>query len=457
MLYAGDARWWRHYWQGVERFCGERWTRAQQMADDLTVNFIEALDHDEPGLSRNPRRIHSGGNSGYQAIGLAALWGVERIVLLGFDMQATGGKLHSHANHAAPLDNPHDFETWRARLAVAALDLIEFGIDVVNCSRATALTCFARATLDETLPRDTVTVHGMLGLGDNLYQRPFVRALAVGANVMLRTPWPQLVADIEHVHPYASGTPLRTQARNELQQWRTRPQGTDWRRIEQSLSAKAGVRVSYARQLEVSNVRACMSDCFGLVAGPMDLPPLPASPVTSDRPIALVRPVTVRHEWLNTARNCRPQYVADVARWLHEAGFYIVSVADLVHGEEEAQAPLPICDKAFHKGELDVMQLLALVQASAAVVGPVGWIVPAAIAAHVPLFVLLGGQGAHNAPERLTDPSMPLDLVGWGMPDDFCRCAAMRHECSKGNSRLREQFDAWRLRVAGRQATAVAA
>ena len=420
------------------------------------MNFIEAID-DEAGLSRNPRRIHAGGNSGYQAIGLAALWGVSRIVLLGFDMQVWAGRRHCHADHPAPLDNPRDFDIWRERLNVAAIDLVDLGIAVVNCTRITALTCFDRATLDETLPRDAVNVQGMLGLGDNLYQRPFVRALAAGANVMLRTPWPQLYADIENVHAYASGTPLRTQAKNELQQWRARPIGTDWRRVEASVTAKAGVRVDYADRLETSNVHAEMARSFRLIGGPMDMPPLPACPITTDRPIALVRPVTVRHEWFNTARNPRPEYVADVARWLHDAGFYVVSVADLMRGAEEAQAPLPICDKAFHKGELDVLQLLALVQSSAAVAGAVGWILPAAIAARVPVFVILGGQGGHNAPERLTDASMALDLVGWGMPDDFCRCTAMRHDCAKGNKRLREQFDEWRLRVARVQSTAVVA
>jgi hypothetical protein len=156
----------------------------------------------------------------------------------------------------------------------------------------------------------------------------------------------------------------------------------------------------------------------------------------------------VRKEWLNTARNPRPEYVRDVARWLRAEGMHVVSVADLKAGEETAIAPLPEADEIYHAGEFDVLQLLALVQSAAAVCGPVGWIVPAAIAARVPAFIVLGGQAGHNAPERITDPSMGVDLLGWGMPDDFCGCTSSRHGCKKANTRLRQQFDQWRLHVA---------
>lgn len=151
-LHAGDARWWRTGdVPSLDEFEGERWTLDPELAHDPNMHQIEGID--EPGISEHPGRIHTGGNSGYQAIGLAALWGASRIVLLGYDMGAAG-RLHWHADHdARNLGNPThtQFAQWRARLTVAARDLRRLGVEVVNCSRASTLTCFERDDLAHTL------------------------------------------------------------------------------------------------------------------------------------------------------------------------------------------------------------------------------------------------------------------------------------------------------------------
>lgn len=150
MLYACDSRWWKEYAEEVAGFAGERWMLGPTFACQPGVSQIEGADM--PGISGNPRRIFTGGNGGYQAIGLAVLWGARRIVLLGYDMQRAGGRAHWHADHNEQrLGNPHDFETWRARLAVAASDLRHLGVEVINASRETALTCFDRVPLEEAL------------------------------------------------------------------------------------------------------------------------------------------------------------------------------------------------------------------------------------------------------------------------------------------------------------------
>ncbi|MBS0244527.1 MAG: hypothetical protein JSS20_20335, partial [Proteobacteria bacterium] len=74
----------------------------------------------------------------------------------------------------------------------------------------------------------TLVIRGMNGLGDNLHQRPFVRAAAAREPVYLSTPWPQLVADLPNVKPVRSGTTLRTQQKNERRGfvgWHTPPTG----------------------------------------------------------------------------------------------------------------------------------------------------------------------------------------------------------------------------------------
>lgn len=57
-------------------------------------------------------------------------------------------------------------------------------------------------------------IRGMLGLGDNIYARAFVKK-HLGA--YLETPWPQLYADID-VKCVRPSTQLRTQAKNVQRQ-----------------------------------------------------------------------------------------------------------------------------------------------------------------------------------------------------------------------------------------------
>jgi hypothetical protein len=117
------------------------------------VNYIEALDH--PGLCLKPGRIHSGGYSGYQAVGFAYTQGPPtRIVLLGYDMQpGAKGEVHHHGRHGDGLPNPipGHFPEWGRRMTELAIDLRKQGVEVVNCSRRTALNCFERQPLDVAL------------------------------------------------------------------------------------------------------------------------------------------------------------------------------------------------------------------------------------------------------------------------------------------------------------------
>lgn len=114
------------------------------------INHIAAID--EPGLCVKPGRIHTGLNSGYQAIGLAFMWGAARIVLLGYDMQrGPDGKSHHHGDHEGGLPNLGTMHEWSRRMVQLAIDLSVQGVEVVNCSRRTALKCFECRPIEEAL------------------------------------------------------------------------------------------------------------------------------------------------------------------------------------------------------------------------------------------------------------------------------------------------------------------
>jgi hypothetical protein len=149
-LYAADFQFWRVYWPEIQRgFRGECWTVSEQARSKFGLYWIQHAP--DEGLARGPDRINGGGNSGYQAIGLAALFGAARIILLGYDMQQTGGRVHWHGRHAGGLHNGTHYSRWLPRFAPLALDLAAAGVEVVNCTRETALRAFPRAELRDVL------------------------------------------------------------------------------------------------------------------------------------------------------------------------------------------------------------------------------------------------------------------------------------------------------------------
>lgn len=287
-------------------------------------------------------------------------------------------------------------------------------------------------------PPRTIRIRGMLGLGDNIMQRPFVRAASErGGRVYLDTPWPELYADLPGVLPVRSKTGLRTQAKNERAaavQWHTPPASAFLRRLAYGSGA-----------MERMNIYQALEECLPLEGAPfvLDLPPLPVPAIdTGGKPLAVVRPVTERREWLNSARNPRPEYVAELSARIAET-HYVVCIADLEDGQEWMLGDLPFCDEALLRGELTTMEALGLVSVADVVIGGVGWILPAALAARRPAFMVLGGQGGHNSPEKLLDDRVDSSRVGWAMPDRYCRCIDKAHNCDREITGLLEQFETW--------------
>lgn len=147
--YSSDDDWWWHELPAMRDRCtGEFWTGHRQgVAPDVKVC---PYDKRARGLSRVKGSIAWGGNSGYCAIGLAVQFGAKRIMLLGYDQQ-DDGRGHWHGDHPDAIRKDFNWPMWHQRFAEMAKDAVRMGIDIVNCSRETALTCFPRARLEDVL------------------------------------------------------------------------------------------------------------------------------------------------------------------------------------------------------------------------------------------------------------------------------------------------------------------
>lgn len=154
-LYAGDHLWWKAVnlpmaeKPTVREFKGEKWTQDHRVSEKWKVNWVKGVNR--PGLGKETA-IHLNGNSGFQAVNLAYLFGARHIVLVGFDMKlGPKGEKHHHKDHPAPCVQGQTFDQWMRQGAVFAKDLEAAACDVVNCSADTALTCFRKSTLEKEL------------------------------------------------------------------------------------------------------------------------------------------------------------------------------------------------------------------------------------------------------------------------------------------------------------------
>jgi len=113
-------------------------------------------------LFAEPGVIGSGGNSGFQAINIAAQFGAGRLLLLGFDMHAANG-MHWYGMNTGPnMRNPtdHNYVRWRKALSDQASVLAGMGFDVINTSMDSALECFEKMTVEAALMRWGIARHG---------------------------------------------------------------------------------------------------------------------------------------------------------------------------------------------------------------------------------------------------------------------------------------------------------
>lgn len=142
VLYAHDRKWWGWH-KGVPGFTGLKY--AGEVTPFPDVQLVgRGTEH---GLSTDPRTVNHGNNSGYQAIGMAVHFGAARILLLGYDMQ--GGHHHFFGTH--PDQSKPPFEFCLKAFATLPPALAAVGVDVINCTRRTALTVFPQMAIEDAL------------------------------------------------------------------------------------------------------------------------------------------------------------------------------------------------------------------------------------------------------------------------------------------------------------------
>lgn len=138
VLFACDYRWWvgTTGWKDLPAI---KMTVDRRAVEKYGLTYVHAMRPDDRLYLEPKGTVGWGGNSGFHALNLAVQFGAARIALVGYDMQIRDG-LHWHGAHPSGLNNPkaQNVERWRRAVDNAA-KVIPEGVEVVNCSRVSAL------------------------------------------------------------------------------------------------------------------------------------------------------------------------------------------------------------------------------------------------------------------------------------------------------------------------------
>jgi hypothetical protein len=142
-----DARWFLWNKHELRQHTGKykiAWRHVPQISG-TTIHLL-VQEKDARSLSVDPRKVVAN-NTGQGAINLAYLFGAKRILLLGFDMKPVQGQANWHTRHREPSDSARLKSVFAPAIAKTAEMLKAEGVEVINCTRGSALTCFPIADI----------------------------------------------------------------------------------------------------------------------------------------------------------------------------------------------------------------------------------------------------------------------------------------------------------------------
>ena len=162
ILYGADIRWWAHHMDEIARTAnpklkiGAATVALTPFADKNGIFVIEGIK--KFYLSHDSKRLHWGGNSGFQIFNIAFLLGATRFFLLGYDYHMKNGKRHWFGNHPNNLvqTTEHAYERW-LKAYDAPDDLEHFSNNnkkVYNCSLDSAIVPFEKITFEDALNKE---------------------------------------------------------------------------------------------------------------------------------------------------------------------------------------------------------------------------------------------------------------------------------------------------------------
>lgn len=145
-LYAADAEWWRYHHKTIEYRGLRVGTWESWFVPGLANLEMSGAD----GFDDRLGWIRHGSNSGCGAIHLAGQLGARRIVLVGFDQRRVNGESHWFGEHPRIISRGRSspYERWVPSFEKLRDALAARGVEVLNATPGSALTCFEMVELE---------------------------------------------------------------------------------------------------------------------------------------------------------------------------------------------------------------------------------------------------------------------------------------------------------------------
>lgn len=154
VLFACDLSWWKRYGPDL-KFKGLRLSTDKNACEPINNWGVQRVMLERPSdklILTGYNRVGWGGNSGFQALNLAVLFGCTKIILVGYDMTTHNG-LHWHGAHPPGMNNPSEANIirWRKAVDAAADQIAPLGIQVINASKQSYLTRYPKMSFEKAL------------------------------------------------------------------------------------------------------------------------------------------------------------------------------------------------------------------------------------------------------------------------------------------------------------------
>ena len=162
VLHGCNYQFWDHYWPQVKDLPCEKWTTRPELKGKYPgLNYIEERWID--GLSTDPSYVAAHHGTGPQVLNLALHYGCKVMFLIGWDMKFPGkidnrrytGKRHYFGED--PLTEIHwpktspDGSLGGLIREMETIHPEDYGIEIINCTPGSAMTCFPMMDLDKAL------------------------------------------------------------------------------------------------------------------------------------------------------------------------------------------------------------------------------------------------------------------------------------------------------------------
>lgn len=157
VLFYGDCHWLQPNKHAMQNWPGLKVTVCEGHAGKLDIKVLSRRRAMQ-GLSTQPGTLTWNLSSGACAINLAFLFGVKRIVLLGFDMRKVDGEPNWHHDYGPRSPNHDPYKRFLRPFPAIAEALKRHHVEVVNATPESALTVFPIVDPETVLPSVKETV-----------------------------------------------------------------------------------------------------------------------------------------------------------------------------------------------------------------------------------------------------------------------------------------------------------